>query len=477
MEKREKLEIDIDIKDLFWEFLRKWRIIVCCMLAGGIIMGAVAYVSDYKAANTPVAPVVNISTIEILEGLSEDEWAAIIAADALNTQIIKKSEYLAESVLMNIDSFSENRVVLEYALSGDVSAAMDSYKSWIWSGGFSDGMDYGIAPEYLNELVTITGSELNGVITVQILQADAESCATLAEDVKAAWQAYAGKLVQNGIQHECRLVTETQSVVVDSELHEVQDEYTKDVFADMETLAKKKTEMNASQITAYLLMIQGELESVMEGAGEEETVTTPEQSAPTVIPVKVSLDVKQVLIGMILGAVLAIVYIFLMYLMTGKLRTAGETEKLYGTRLLGTIEETKKKKKAFAAVDTLIWRLEHCRDKKLSVEERIELAVASIYIQCKKYNAQQVYVSGSKVAEIAPEVLQKLKEMLERKDIVLVAGSDVTGDAEALVKAAETGSVILLEKERKSAYKDILKTVQACAVNHIQVLGMIVVEQ
>ena len=54
--------------------------------------------------------------------------------------------------------------------------------------------------------------------------------------------------------------------------------------------------------------------------------------------VKVTVDISKVLIGMIFGAALAVVYIFMAYLMTSKLRTVGEIEKFYDVKLLGTIQ-------------------------------------------------------------------------------------------------------------------------------------------
>lgn len=476
----EKLEIDIDIKDLFWEFLRKWRIIVICMLAGGLLLGISAYISDYKAAKTPVTPVIQQSTREILESISEDEWATVFAADELNTQIIEKSQYLANSIRMEINPFSENRVILEYAVSGDMaSAAMLSYESWNFMATGKADQNSGENQEYVNELITVECNEEAGLMMVQILHTDAESCAKLAEEVQNALQAYSVFLNENGIVHDCRLITETQSIIVDDELHQFQDEYTNEVLSDIETLAKKKAEMNANQITAYLMMIKGELEGFFESnvSDTEEKETVSEETAVIETPVKVSVDAKQILTGMVLGAVLAVAYIFVAYLMTGKLRRAEEIEKLYHTSLLGVVEEAVTSKRMFAAVDTFIWRLEHSKDRKLSMDEKIELAAASIAIQCQKYNFDTVYVSGSKVSEVSTEVLEKLKAALARQEVGTVIGKNIAGNADALLQAAEMGNTVLFEQERKSAYKDILNNVQTCTTNHIRLLGMVVAEQ
>lgn len=476
----EKLEIDIDIKDLFWEFLRKWRLIVICMLVGGLLLGISAYISDYKAAKTPATPIIQQSTREILESISEDEWATVIAADELNTQIVEKSQYLANSILMEINPFSENRVILEYTVSGDMaSAAMLSYESWSFMDAGKAEQNSEEKPEYMNELITVECNEEAGLMMVQILQKDAESCTKLSEEVKNALQEYSVYLNVTGIIHDFRLITETQSVVVDDGLHQFQDEYTNEVLSDIENLSKKKAEMNGNQIAAYLMMIKGELEGFFEASASEneEQDNVSAEIAVIETPVKVSVDGKQILIGMVLGAILAVAYIFVAYLMTGRLRKAEEIEKLYHISLLGVVEESVNKKRMFAAVDTFIRKLEHCKEQKLSIDEKIELAAASIAIQCRKYNFDTVYVSGSKVSEVSAEVLEKLKAALARQEIGAVIGKDIAGNADALLQAAEMGNTVLFELERKSAYKDILNNVQTCTTNHIRMLGMVVAEQ
>ena len=41
-----KFDIDIEIKDLLWEFVRRWRLIVVMALLCGIALGAYQYRSD-----------------------------------------------------------------------------------------------------------------------------------------------------------------------------------------------------------------------------------------------------------------------------------------------------------------------------------------------------------------------------------------------------------------------------------------------
>ena len=177
MEKREKLEIDIELKDLFFEFLRKWRLIVCCALIGGIVLGAVAFAADVKRANTPVVPNVEVEVEEdVTAELNIDELEEVISAVQLKAQIDAKSQYISKSILMQINPFSTDKVILEYKISGaDAQTALNSYQIWIENGGF---LNEDVADEekiYIGELVTADAS--GETFMVQVLHQDAEACA------------------------------------------------------------------------------------------------------------------------------------------------------------------------------------------------------------------------------------------------------------------------------------------------------------
>ncbi len=445
MEKKQKLEIDIELKDLIMEFFRCWKLIVCCALVGGILLGAVSYVNSYKAVNTPAPPVVESAPAptgqEIIDALTIDELPDVVAAVELKAQIDDKTAYLKDSILMKIDPFQVNRVSLEYLISAEnVLSVMDSFENLLANTTFSDNA-------YENELVSVVYEDGADVIHVEIIHVDEKQCANLAELVKNEWNTHANNLISKGVLQQCQLVSESQSVVVDEELHRHQDAYLKECVDDQDTLAKMRVDMNANQISAYFHMwnaMYGEVEETTNDAVEETNTVVQEAEKQ-----KASVSMKQVLLGMILGAVLAVVYVFAAYIMTGKLRTANEVEKLFGVKLLTVLKGGK---------------------------EEIKLAATSVYIQCQEYGADTVYVSGTKMAEVPSAVMEELTAELKTLGVKVVHGEDLTKDAEALLQASKTGNALLLEKKRSSAYKDILKSVQMCTNNHIRVLGMIVVE-
>lgn len=475
MEKKQKLEIDIELKDLFWEVIRNWRVVVCCMLIGGILLGAFSYVQSYNAANAEPIVIVPAKTAEeVMDELNIDELEEVIAAVQLKAQIDAKSQYISESVLMQINPFAKNSVSLEYIVDGvDALRALESYENWITQGNFLAETEVEDAM-YLSELVSVRCNAEAGVLLISVTQVEQESCEQLANLVKESLNEYTAALTSKGIQHECKLVSDLQSVSVDDALHTYQDEYLKACVEDQEKLTKMKADMNGNQVKVYLYL---ERDVFDRGEEEEEVAEDTSETTQTVEPVKASVSMTKVVVGMLLGAVLAVVYLLLRYLLCGTIRVPGEVEKLYGVDLLGIVREEEKKSVPFAAVDKLIWNLEHSKDKRGSIAEELELAAASIYIQCQKYGYSTVYVTGSAISKIAVDTIEGLKKAVAAHGITVETGEDVAASAEGLLAAAKVGNIILVEKKRTSAYKNILKSVQICGTNHIQVLGSVIVEK
>ena len=165
----------------------------------------------------------------------------VVAAVELKAQIDDKTAYLKDSILMKIDPFQVNRVSLEYLISAEnILSVMDSFENLLANTTFSENA-------YENELVSVVYEDGADVIHVEIIHVDEKQCANLAELVKNEWNTHANNLISKGVLQQCQLVSESQSVVVDEELHRHQDAYLKECVDDQDTLAKMRVDMNANQ--------------------------------------------------------------------------------------------------------------------------------------------------------------------------------------------------------------------------------------
>lgn len=476
---RKENEIDIELLDILLEFLRRWKMIVLFAVVFGAVFGSMRYRKDYVAAHTPEPEVKNTTLEEAYADLDKDEYERVITAVSLKAAIDSKSLYMKESVLMNINAHAEDAVILQYSVEGaDAENIVNSYVNYINSGSIvSDLSTEGIelADTYLSELIQVLPNQTEDAMsnfTVKVIYSDEETARLLADAVENQLGTYAAKLNENNQVHILSLDSRNQVNVVDEALTEKQDDYAKETAEQQDELASIKTNMNTNQLRVYLDM---EKDIFAWGDDEAEDAEDAEASQDTVSNtevIKVSINKKQIMIGAVAGAAIAVVYIFLAYLLSTRIRTKDEVESIYQTRLLGTVRKEEKDH----PIEKFVWKLENFGHKKLLYEQQVQMLISNIYIACRDRKTDSIYLSGSILETVDKDLLTMLEAGLKQKNIHVIFGDAINYNAEELLRAAEVGFVIFIERRRKSYYSEILSEMQLCDANNIQILGMIMLE-
>ena len=278
--KENKKEIDLELKDILLEFLRRWKIIVLFSIIFGLVFGAMRYRKDYAAAHTPAPEVKNTTLEDAYADLDKDQYERVILAVSLKAAIDSKSLYMNESVLMNINAHAEDAVILQYSVEGaEAENIVNSYVNYINSGSIvSDINKEGVhvTEGYLSELIEVLPNQTEDAMknfTVKVMNSDAESVGLLADAVNDQLTTYAAKLNENNQTHILNLDSRKQVQIIDEALAEKQDAYAQETEDQQNKLASIKADMNANQLRVYLDM---EKDIFIWGDDEEEQTETAE---------------------------------------------------------------------------------------------------------------------------------------------------------------------------------------------------------
>lgn len=491
--KSSKFDIDIEIKDLLWEFVRRWRLIVVMALICGIALTAYQYRTDMQKTDVVT---VKKSQEELEKSMGAQDLDEVSGAVALKNQLDQKSAYMDTSELMQINPYAENVVLLQYYVSAENETVAediaDAYISYVDNDYLSQAVVEMGASEletmYVAELISLASDvdglyintsnvsqsidmkvkESNGknIVSVKVLGKTVEDAEQLSGSVKTALQNY-GKTVSGTIgTHQLVLLEECSNTIVDQNLAELQNRNANAIKTLTNNLDSMKNEMTSDQISLYVYRTT----VVTESTTTTTTTTTTAAAAKTV-----SISVKHAVIGVIVGAILACAIIFALYLFSATLRNGEEVKTLYSTKILGYVDVTAfEKKKLFAGVDKFIAKLQNLHKKQLSFEQEVQMISANIVLDCKKKEQQEVFLTSS-VGEVLPkEVLDAIVEKCAQKGIKVIAGNAIAYDAEALEEMAKVGCVVFVEKKRTSLYDELYKEILLCKENDIDVMGMIV---
>lgn len=486
-QKLTKSEIDIEIKDLIWELVRRWRIIVVMALICAIGLTAYQYRSDMNKTDVVV---VKKTQEELEKAMSVQDVSEVTGAVALLNQLEQKSQYMDASTLMRINPYAEDAVLLQYVVEADAtieSALSDAYVAYVEDGYLAQSLvtDDMVEVVYIDELISvvkdttdmyvysdtmdesiqmaIAGTDTGNCITVKVCGADEEASVELAGKVKRALAQYATTLSSKVGTHQLILVDEKSCVLVDQALAELQNRNATAIKTLSNNIDKMKNEMTGDQITLYTYRVTNV------------TASTSPAATTTSAPKTVSISVKHAVIGLVVGIVLGCGIALVLYLLSARLRNSEEIKTLYQVKVLGDVANPQKKRKVFGFVDSFIERLQNGRKKTLTYEQAVQMICANIAIDCKKNERNKVYLTGSMMEQMPEKVIADIVRLCEEKGIAVEKGNAIAYDAESLEALEQVGTVVFVEQKRTSFYDEIYKEIVLCKENGIQVMGTVVV--
>ncbi len=470
----------ITVADLLREIGRRFWIVVVLMVIFAVLLGAYKYYRDMRSAQK------SESSTEVVVGngsLSEEEAEAVNNVLIAEANMEEQQNYVNNSVLMQIDPFDESTVILQYHVEvPDNEAAemysqdlMKSYEGYINNGAMAAGLvdeGYPLEVQYLGELLsysveTEAGTEEDASLAgagipvatsttfdLKIIQVDETSSEELADMIVKNLESYQEGLNGSVGEHELVLVDQSYSRVVDTSLRT----YKYDRINNLSTMAEKIEEMEADFSSAQLEYLQ-QREEQKETASAYTGDETIESAADSV-----HISIRYVALGVVIGFILACVYIILAYILRGRINTANDIRYLYNLRVLGELRTA-------SGGEGKAIRKGRVR---ISPESQLDLLVANLKESCSENGVQKILFGGSGSLEADQELAQKLGEALRGYGIQSAYIADLPYSVDAVSMMKEYKAVVFLEKIRHSNYRTMEAEIRTCMEHEVSILGVVV---
>lgn len=482
-------EREINLADLFWRVLYAWRALALWGILAACLLTGIKYVKDKKNSDS----VATVSAEDMKMQLSEDKRLslerAIIENASIERQMNSNTEYQKNSILMNIDPYNENQIVLQYYVNTnytinwnkDVSKdyakeLVASYITYIENAKLMEDsvQDFGIEEtKYLEELIS-TGKAIlsdkepdQGINTekdtfsVYIIGKDMEQAEAITEVIQKKLEEYHAVLSSKIGKHDLVLVDRYQRIVQDEGVAEKQ--------AKLET-ANSTLRMQQTNLKAALDQQQ---QSILEMAqtDEKDAVQNNGSSAITI-----GISKKYAVIGFVAGIFIVCVFIVLKYILDAHIKNEKEFQEYYGLRIIGNLDNPKISKKIFSGVDKWLHRI---REKgRGNLEDQIELASANLVVTCKKYKIEKVFFTTSIcLNDMEREILGRIMREMKNQGIETALEENMVRSVKALVQMSETGQVVLVEKIGDTEYTALEKELILCEEQQAETIGVIVVKE
>ena len=442
-------EEEIDLIQLAFSILHKYRqilmtVVICAVLAAGFGLAKNAYSSyaEGKAADSEDVAVAksaaqqkydeemlayreektkhDTNVQQYQEELLENQQAI----ESTKIKIQNAQEYLDNSVLNTIDPYNVPVAQADLYVSTDykilpgmdyqnvdyTDAVLKAYSSMITN---SETMDkiaktVGMEERYLQELVSVSGDSSTRLLTIRAYGADEATANKILdallvrmEDVRPTIQSTIGS-------HSIAQLTRTSTVSVMTLLRDSQQQ-NRD---DLTNLQNQVTTLEAA-------------DRVLEQSIEDEQQALEAMKLPEAPKEGTSMP-KLIVLGALLGAVLACGVVVVRFLLDGMVYSASELNRSTGLPVLGALASDRTKKAG--KLDAKLYQMEGRPDGSADAEM---LCLMAQTIRSRAPEAKKILVTG----DLPADQLEALAAALQATEPL--RGQSVTA-AESILKAAAT---------------------------------------
>lgn len=445
-------EAEIDLKDLFFYVLCKWRAILLGAAVFGVLLGGYKYLLNTLESGGESGKPKEIRLYEIeLEQYKLTQSAYEQNIEDYRLRLHMQETYMEKSVLMKTDPDLKPTASADFFVKLDGAEwqelpdnpVMDPTDSviGIYTTDFVSNLDWepiealtGMEAVYLKELLSISADYNNNHFTIGVIYSDGDTAQQILDIIIEQITAKSNDIKENVNKHSLALMNKTLTYSIDASLADAQ-------------------KANADALSEYQQAILAEQQNLEDLEGKK-------PQYPNSVK-------KFVYLGLAAGAFLMVLFYGAIYILGGKLCSEMELNARYGCRLLGTVPHFGEVTRS-SRIDRFLNRL---RGSVASISKEETCRLIALKIREQSGPKEKVLITGT----IDPKKIQAFAEAvaLNSEDIILETAPNVNLSADALSRLVECDAVILAEELHRSMTADIEKEYKEITTLKKTVLGYV----
>ena len=447
-------EQEIDLRDLFFQLLYRWRSILVAALIGAILLGTARFIINETAhragKQTKWEKEYEIELQEFRDKLRNARNGVKTYTNLIN----EKNDYLDNSVYMKLDPQDEWYAVKRYYIQVDQSV-LDALPQAIqedpadrvasaYSLMLKNGLDSGEMEallgtgkrEYIDELVIISGDVASNTLTLSVIGANQEDVLRQLAYFDDRLNTVCGPKAQTVAPHTLTMIDEEARSRIDSGLSARQDEINKQILEWQEALKEQKEALNDIE----------------------------DQDEPRK-PVGIK---KFAAIGFILGGFLTALFHAIKYIMSGTLHHSGELSDRFDLPVYGEFRKSRARRPG-KGLDGLFekWEFKRASSDAVVVNEIVALLR-------ERHGGKRVLLTGTVSQDKLMDLSRKLLPGLEGA-LRLDAQGDILADSAAIAAASGADAVVLVEEKYASRMKGIEREAELLLMGSANVAGCVMI--
>lgn len=451
-------EQEIDLKDLMFAVLHKWRGIILTAVILGVLLGGYKLGTGLMNKGTGES----VQDIEETYAENQDIYERTQALYELEIEDLKEKvkaqeTYLTNSILMRISPYNKYTASAEvfvklnvldnqggvYLLQSDpADGIIKAYEGIVKR---ADGLD-GIAGkkidnQYIRELIKTNVDYEGNALTISVSYSDEAGAGEILDVLLDNIESKTFGIQEKLEKHDLIVMDKVVGVTADQDLAEFQQSNTNSFVTLQKNLADKEKAL--------------------------EELDEPSQPSTLSSVSSLKSGIKYGILGGVLGAFLSIFCICVVFLMSDRLNSEKDLKNRFGLRILGVFSQVPPKR-VFAGVDGWLNRMEGKRLRHPAEVYEIMAVNVRNYMQTGK----KILILGSASNEKMSEIAEELKKRVDGIEIQI--GQNMEHYAETLSLLPEAGQIILVEERGKAKFEEIQSQVEVIKSLDKDIMGCIV---
>ena len=474
-------EQEINLGKVFYRIFRDWRKIFVASFLVAMVVGAGNFAARrIKTANPEYTRKAEENYMRELAAFQATGETLLREITNLEETRAEREGYNADSILMKINPYREYNASLQLYVATDYQIVPEltyqdidlsnrilrSYITYMVNGDMYqyilEHLSEPVELRYLKEVLTIASDYDNRMVTLNVREVDAEGCEEILALALEGILAKRSGIVAAIGEHELNTVNQAVYEAVNLELDEWQ-------------------KANIQYVSELSIKLQ---EKAEEYAVWE---ASPEPGREFTDRAVVRDSVKKMILGFLVGAVFAAVFIAFRYIMSDKLQDAGELKNRFGLRVVAQVPGVHKKR-VWVGFDRLFARmggLVLCeRDAATlakvageSVKAEMMMLERSVSVSEKTKAAGESPITLIFTGSIETSEMEKLVSLMDWQDSYSVrCVPNILSDPTAVLTVMEADYVVLVEKQEESVCSQVERELSELAAWKKKVLGFIVTD-
>ena len=486
-------EMTLDLMDFIRRCVKRWKIIVICMVVGGILLNGVGYLRSIKMVNAVKEQVEKEqdesnkhNTInECMENLSEQEIKdvneLVVKYECYNKKYEDTLDYYQHSIKMKLNSQNVPTIRLAYYIDNHFEVTYPVIeKKDTTQDIISIFKEKVINENVINDVADILGVKDNkayvgevlntplsndNILIVYIAAENRKDCESIADIIKKSVEKSTNEVRELCGEFDIELVSEKYYEDIDRELADTQWSVVESINVLRDYIKNLPAGLSEDQKAYYDALVY---DSKMEATTNRNEEKTEDELNVTsiVVPTVQHINLKFIILGIALGLVFPCGCIFLKYLLSSKIRVPEEVENVFGLTVLGHITDQT------AKCPTIFKKYYH----HLTSEEQMKLIVSEIHVIAEKEELKKIFITTSAMTERSKCICEEISRAVNEIGVECSFEKSVLFDPQAVKTMANADGVIFVEQIDISRYEEIAKEKEISIQSHIKSLGVVVVE-